>query len=156
MSKFSFLLLVLIPMHLIGQAKDPFALYVEKTKDWYPSIFQLYIQQYADIHVNRYLIDAQDIESIKFAIGQFKHTETSNIDKAIDAVSHGKKVFFFIGNYAWGGLEQGTVYSGSWQRQMPLCSGFYLFRKKCFQKEGLNYHCGKKTKAHKVIFYIMS
>ena len=152
------ILLVLVPFdngegH--SQTPDPFELYVEKTDEWYPSIFQLYIKQYAGIRVNRYLIDPHDIESIKFALSQFKHKETDDFDEAITAVAYDKKVFFFIGTYAWGGLEKGTVFSGSWQRQMPLCSGFYLSQKKCFQNQGINYHCGKKDKARKVTFFIM-
>ncbi len=136
-------------------AQDPFQLYIEKDADWYPSIFQIYIEQYADIKVNRYLIDEQNSETIKLALEQFDYKETEDFDEAINEVQHGKKVFFFIENFVWGGLEMGTTYSGSWQRQMPMCSGFYLYQKKCFQNEGINYHCGKKDNAHKVTFLIM-
>ncbi len=139
-----------------SQSKDPFELYISKTVDWYPAIFQLYIKQYANLHVNKYLIDGQDISSIEMALEDFKHTTTNNFDEAIYAVQHGKKVFFFIESYVWGGLEQGTIFSGSWNRQMPLCSGFYVYKKKCFQNQGINYHCGKKEKAHKVTFLIMN
>lgn len=135
--------------------QDAFSLYVEKDVDWYPSIFELYIKNYANLDVNKYLIDGQDITSIKFALGEFKHIETEDINEALSAAQEGKKVFFFIENWVWGGLEQGSTFSGSWQQQMPMVSGFYVYKKKCFQNEGLNYHCGKKENAHKTVFYIM-
>lgn len=149
-------LLLLISQNLIAQTKSPFELYLEKDESWYPSIFQLYIKQYAGIKVNRYLIDAQDISSIENTISQFPHKETKDIDEAMRAVQTGKKVFFFVENYVWGGLELGSTYSGSWQRLMPLCSGFYLFKKKCFQNQGLNYQCGKPEKGHEILFFIMN
>jgi len=138
------------------KSQDAFSLYIDKDIDWYPSVFQLYIEQYSGLHVNKYLIDGQSTESIKLALSQFNYTETNDFDQAIDAVQHGKKVFFFIETWVWGGLEMGTVFSGSWQRQMPLCSGFYIYKKKCFQNEGINYHCGTKDKANPVVFYIMN
>lgn len=141
---------------LYSQSKDSFELYIEKDADWYPSIFQLYIQEYSNLRVNKYLIDGQDTESIKMALEQFKYKETNNFDAAISAVQRGKKVFFFVETYVWGGLEMGTTFSGSWNRQMPLCSGFYVYKKKCFQNQGINYHCGKKDKAHLVTFMIMN
>ncbi len=155
MKKLSIVFLLFFALQSFAQTADPFELYVEKDVDWYPSIFQLYIEQYSGIHVNKYLISPQDIESIKMALEQFNYKETEDFDEAIKAVQSGKKVFFFIETYVWGGLEPGTTFSGSWQRQMPMCSGFYIYKKKCFQNEGINYHCGKKENAHKVTFLIM-
>lgn len=151
-----FAITTLFSLDMNSQSKDPFELYIAHNIDWYPSIFQLYIEQYSNIHVNRFLIDAQDNSSIEYALEEFKNTKTSDFDVAIDAVQHGKKVFFFIGNYVWGGLEQGTTFSGSWNRQMPLCSGFYLYKKKCFQNQGLNYHCGAKNNSNPITFLIMN
>lgn len=139
----------------VNAQQDPFALYVEKDADWYPSIFELYIKQYADIDVNKYLIEAQSTESIKFALEEFDHITTEDISEALMAAQYGKKVFFFVETWVWGGLEVGSVYSGSWQQQMPMCSGFYVHQKKCFQNQGLNYHCGKKDNAHKTTFIII-
>lgn len=136
-------------------AQDPFQIYIEKDIDWYPSIFQEYIEQYSGLKVNKYLIDNQNSESIKLALMQFDYKETTDFDEAIDAVQHGNKVFFFIETWVWGGLEMGTTFSGSWQRQMPMCSGFYLYQKKCFQNQGINYHCGKADNASEVVFLIM-
>ncbi len=139
-----------------AQNASPFELYVQKSEDWYPAIYQLYIKQYTGINVNQYLIDAKNIESIKLAIAdKMNYKETSNIDEAMQAVQRGKKVFFFIDSYVWGGLEPGSTYSGSWQRQMPMCSGFYIYKKKCFQNEGINYHCGKKGQDYPITFYII-
>ncbi len=136
-------------------SQDPFEMYIEKNKDWYPSIFQLYIEQYAGVEVNKYLIDSDNTESIKLALKQNNHKTTTDLDEAINAVQHGKKVFFFIETWVWGGLELGTTFSGSWQRQMPMCSGFYLHKKKCFQNQGINYHCGKKENSHDFCFIIL-
>ncbi|MBN2664125.1 MAG: hypothetical protein JXR68_10790 [Bacteroidales bacterium] len=147
---------ILFFMIITTFAQDPFQLYVEKDTDWYPTIFQKYIEQYAGIKVNKYLIDENNTETIKIAIEQFDYTETKDFDQAIDAVQHGQKVFFFIETWVWGGLELGTVFSGSWQRQMPMCSGFYIHQKKCFQNQGINYHCGKKDNAHEVVFIIVN
>ncbi len=153
MKTFSILICLIIPIKLFSQ--DPFELYIEKETDWYPSIFELYIKQYSDLDINRYLIDGQNITTIQYALEDFKHIKTEDVTEALDAVQSGKKVFFFIESFVWGGLEQGSVFSGSWQMFMPLCSGFYIYKKKCFQKEGLNYHCGKKENAYTVTFYIM-
>lgn len=140
----------------IAQSSSPFELYVEKDEGWYPSIYQMYIKQYSGIEVNRGIIDAKNIESIKLAIAnKMNYKETSNIDEAMKAVQNGKKVFFFIDSYVWGGLEPGSTYSGSWKRLMPMCSGFYIYKKKCFQNEGINYHCGKKGHDHPMTFYII-
>lgn len=136
-------------------SQDPFALYIEKEIDWYPTIFQAYIEQYSGIEVNKYLIDGNNTETIKIALEQFDYTETKDFDIAIDAVQHGKKVFFFIETWVWGGLELGTTFSGNWQRQMPMCSGFYIHQKKCFQNQGINYHCGSKDDADEIEFIIM-
>jgi hypothetical protein len=148
-------LLVLNICGFSQQDKDPFALYLEKDIDWYPSIFEIFIEQNAYVNVNKALIDKQDITTIENVLRDFKHIETTDFTVALSASQSGKKVFFFIGNFVWGKLEQGSIYSGSWQQQMPLCSGFYVHKKKCFQNEGINYHCGTKDKATPTNFIII-
>lgn len=153
--KFLYTLFFVFAFLFSNAQQDPFALYVEKDVDWYPSIFELYIKQYADLDVNKYLIDGQDVNSVMLALDDYKHKTTEDVSEALQAAQYGKKVFFFIETWVWGGLEMGSTYSGSWEQQMPMCSGFYVYKKKCFQNEGLNYHCGKKENASKTVFVII-
>lgn len=143
---------ILIGVSLNAQ-QDPFGLYVEKNEDWYPVIFEVYIKQYAGINVNKLLIDGQQIGSIISELKKFKPAQTKNITEAMTAAQYGKKVFFFIENWSWGSLEARSTYSVNWEQQMPMCSGFYVSKKKCFQHEGLNYHCRKKNESE-IIFLI--
>ena len=148
--------ILLIISSLTSLAQDPFVLYGQKDDGWNPAIFELYIKQYSGIDVDKIMIEPKDLNSIKDVLKDFSHTETEDLDEAIDAVERGKKVFFFIETYVWGGLNSGTVSSGSWGRKMPLCSGFYVYEAdKCFEDEGINYHCGKKETARKTVFLIM-
>lgn len=139
---------------LLSNAQDPFESYVNNDAAWYPSIFQLYIQQYCGLHVNKYMIDATDLTSIEDLLEPNSSQKTTDINEAVNSVAEGKKVFFFIDNSVWGTVDAGTLYSGSWQKQMPLCSGFYISKKRCFQKEGLNFHI-KVEDNHLLVFYIM-
>jgi len=151
-----FLVILLVISSLTSCAQDPFVLYSQKDDSWNPAIFELYIKQYSGIDVDKILIEPKDLNSIKEVLKDFSYTETEDLDQAIDAVARGKKVFFFIETYVWGGLNSGTVQSGSWGREMPICSGFYIYEEdKCFQNEGINYHCGKKDQARKTVFFIM-
>lgn len=149
-------LLILGSLYL--SAQNPFEMYPQKDASWQPAIFELYISQYANIDVDKIMIEPKDVNSIKFALqleDSYEFYETEDIDEAMYAVANGKKVFFFIETYVWGGLNSGTVRSGSWGRDMPLCSGFYVYEQKCFQNEGINYHCGKKDDARKTVFMIL-
>ena len=128
----------------ILQAQNPFKLYKEKDKTWRASIFALYAKQYADIQISQTMIDYYDLTTIQDELSEYDNTTTTDVTKAVNAVANGQKVFFFIENAVWGGLETGIEFSGSWQINMPKCSGFYPTSDKCFQNEGLNYHCGKK------------
>lgn len=136
--------------------KTAFDLYKTATNDWKPSIFTKYIKDYADIDVDAILLNHYEMSAIEEEIKYHDHKYTEDFDEVIEAVDKGKKVFFFIENYVWGGVEEGTTFSGSWQRKMPMVSGFYLHNNKCFQNEGINYHCGKKSKAHETRFYIIN
>ena len=151
------LIIILLLFVFFGSsyAQDPFELYEEKDKSWNASIYELYIKQYAGIDVDKVMIDATDLTSIIFLLEEFPHETTTDINLAINAVDEGEKVFFFVETYVWGGLNTGSVKSGSWQMDMPLCSGFYIYEKKCFQNEGINFHCGKKETAREVTYVIM-
>ncbi len=150
-------LTVILILLLVGNSfgQDPFELYKQKDKTWRASIFELYAEQYADIDISKEMIDLWDLSTIEEEIKIYPHEETEDFDKAMQAIVNGNKVFFFIDNYVWGGLVEGSVMSGSWQRKMPLCSGFYPTQEKCFQNEGINYHCGKKEKSHPTHFIII-
>ena len=151
-----FIIVLFIITSLTSYAQDPFVLYGQKDESWNPAIFELYIKQYSGIDVDKIMIEPKESNSIKDILKDFSHIETEDLDQAMDAVAQGKKVFFFIETYVWGGLLPGTVNSGSWAREMPLCSGFYVYEEdKCFQNEGINYHCGKKDQARKTVFLIM-
>jgi len=145
----------LVILNLSLAAQDPFILFTEKDQTWQASVFELYALQYAGIDISKDMIDLNDISTIEEEIKIYPHETTEEIDEAVKASASGKKVFFFIENYVWGGLEEGTLVSGSWEKNMPLCSGFYPGSGKCFKNEGLNYHCGKKETSFKTRFVIM-
>ena len=156
MKKITFFTFIFLAVYSItALAQDPFEYYMQKDESWQPTIFELYIKQYAEINVDKDLMEPRDLRSVKFVLEEFSHTETESLDEAVNAIDEGKKVFFFIETYVWGGLNTGTVKSGSWQMDMPLCSGFYIYEQKCFENEGLNFHCGKKENAKKIVFFIM-
>mgnify|MGYP000948453114 CR=1 FL=1 len=121
-------------------SQNPFELYVEKDESWYPTIFKLYIQQYANIEVNKYLLEENDLSSIKNELNDYTEKITKDINNAIEYKNNGYKVFFFVDNLLWGGIDDGTIYSGQWLKLMPQGSGFYIYKKRCFQNEGLNFH----------------
>lgn len=156
-TKISLAIILLFFMLTNLKAQDPFKLYKERDKSWNGAIFQIYIKQYAGIDVNKTMLEGGTTSDIENELIDNSGTLTTDMDKAIEAVINGKKVFFFIENAVFGGLERGTTFSGSWQKKFPLCSGFYIWNdSKCFQNEGLNYHCGKKDKAHEVRYVIMN
>lgn len=139
------------------KAQDPFQMYKEKDLTWKGAIYKMYIKQYAGIDVNQVMLDGGTAADIKSELIDNSGELTEDMDKAISAQASGKKVFFFIENAVWGGLETGTTFSGSWQKKFPMVSGFYLWTaNKCFQNEGLNYHSGTKEKNHKVEFIIIN
>ncbi len=155
-TKILFSIILLIISSLTIFAQDPFELYLDKDDSWNPAIFELYIKKHSGIDVDKIMIEPHDINSIKDVLRDFSYKETENIDEAIKAVDAGNSVFFFIETYVWGGLNSGSVRSGSWDRDMPLCSGFYVHKEdKCFKDEGINYHCGKKENAKTIVFFIM-
>ena len=147
MKNLFFLIVVLFVAITCTNAQDPFQLYPEKESSSQPSIFHLYIKQYADVSVVKIMLDPLSLSSIENELKELSHSETTDLDEAMAAVANGEKVFFFIETYVWGNLETETVHSASWDRAMPLCSGFYIYKQECFQNEGLNYHCGKKENA---------
>jgi hypothetical protein len=131
-----------------------FERYKVSKNDDKPKIFVQYIHDYSGKESTPSVIFYDDITSIEEElVDSSEYTE--NIDKAIDAIDKGCKVFFFVDTYLWGGLENGTVTSGSWQREFPFCSGFYLFSNKSFEHQGLNFHIGTKDKKPRIRFYIM-
>jgi hypothetical protein len=130
-------------------------MYVEKDLSWKASILKTYINQYAGIEVNQEMLTDCGTWEILTELKEYPSEETEDIDIAISAAISGKKVFFFIENAVFGNLTQGTVMSGSWKRTFPICNGFYLWKQKAFQNEGLNYHCGTKEKNHPVKYLIM-
>jgi hypothetical protein len=135
-------------------SQTSFELYLEKEDNWLPAVYELYIKEYADIDVDKVLIEEKSLASIYEVLLYEGPTETNSLEDAIEAVENGKKVFFFVETYVWGGLESGTVFSGSWQKSFPLCSGFYIYERKSFQNEGLNYHSGTKDNAYETKFLI--
>jgi len=140
-----------------AQTQDPFKLYKERDKSWNAAIFKTYIKEYANITVNQVMLEGGSLEDIKTELIESSGKLTQSLEEAIEARAKGKKVFFFIENAVWGGLESGTTFSGSWQKKFPMCSGFYIWdESKCFKNEGLNYHSGKKEKNNKVEFIIIN
>jgi len=150
---FSLIFLLLPQTNLLAQ--NPFELYSEKDASWRSSIYQLYIQQFADVKVGKVMIEGGDLTTIEDELIEKGGEKSQSMDEAISATEQGLKVFFFIENSVWGGIEQGTTRSGSWGIDFPYCSGFYVWRQKSFNNEGLNFHCGKKDKAHEVRYIIM-
>jgi len=139
------------------KAQDPFQMYKEKDLSWKGAIFKNYIKQYAGIDVSQVMLEGGTNIDLKSELLDNNGEITEDMEKAITAKASGKKVFFFIENAVWGGLEDGTTFSGSWQKKFPMVSGFYLWTEnKCFQNEGLNYHSGTKEKSHKVEFIIIN
>lgn len=134
--------------------QNPFELYLEKDESWYPTIFKLYIQQYANIKINKYLLEKNDLSSIKNELKDYTEKTTNEIKEAINYKNDGYKVFFFVDNLLWGGIEDGTIYSGQWDNLMPQGSGFYIYKKRCFQNEGLNFHIRPKDSIE-LVFYII-
>ena len=135
-------------------SQTSFELYLEKEDNWLPAIYELYIKEYADIDVDKILIEEKSLASIYEVLLYEGPKETTDLDEAMTAVSEGKSVFFFVESYVWGGLDDGTTFSGSWQKNFPLCSGFYIYERKSFQNEGLNYHSGTKDNAYETKFLI--
>jgi|GEM_PF-2686908 hypothetical protein len=138
------------------QAQDPFKMYLEKDLTWKASILKTYIKAYAGVDVNQTMLEEGGTWEILSELKEFPSTETADIDSAMNAAENGKKVFFFIENAVFGNLTSETTFSGSWQRKFPMCDGFYLWKQKSFQNEGLNYHAGTKEKNHPVKFLIMN
>jgi hypothetical protein len=131
-----------------------FEKYKVSSNDDKSKIFVQYIKDYSGKESTPSVIFYDDISSIEEElVDSAEYTE--NIDKAIEAIDNGGKVFFFVDTYLWGGLESGTVTSGSWQRDFPYCSGFYLLSNKTFEHQGLNFHIGAKDKKPRIRFYIM-
>jgi hypothetical protein len=139
------------------KAQEPFKLFIEKDKSWNASIFEIYIKQYCGADVNKTMLENAGTIDIQNELIDNGGKLTTDVDEAINAFAGGKKVFFFVENAVFGNLETGTIMSGSWQRKFPMVSGFYIWdENKCFQNEGLNYHCGKKDNAHETRFVIMN
>jgi len=135
-------------------AQTSFELYAQKDDTWLPAIYELYIKEYSGIDVDKLLIDQKSLSSIYETLLYEGPTETTSVEEAVKAMGNGSKVFFFVETYVWGGLSTETTYSGSWLMNFPKCSGFYIYEKKSFIDEGLNYHCGTKDNAHEVKFLI--
>jgi len=156
LTKFLMLVFILLLGYQVNAQQNAFEMYATATNDWKAAIFTKYIKDYANIDVDALLISYYDISTIEEELKFYNPKILENdFEAAAEAVNSGKKVFFFIDKYVWGGLETGSTFSGSWQLKMPMCSGFYPSENKCFQNEGINYHCGKKESAHPVRFYIM-
>ena len=151
-----FLFFVLIFAIISVKAQDPFKMYTEKDLTWKASILKTYIKQYAGVDVNQTMLEEGGTWEILSELKEFPSAETADIDSAMNAAASGKKVFFFIENAVFGNLNTGTNFSGSWNRNYPLCDGFYLWKQKSFQNEGLNYHSGTKEKSHPVKYLIMN
>lgn len=151
-SIFLVIIIFIIMPNLFSQTS--FELYEEKDDTWLPAIYELYIKEYAGIDVDKILIEEKDLNSIYEVLLYEGPTETTSLEEAIEAIDDGGKVFFFVESYVWGGLESGTTFSGSWQKSFPYCSGFYIYQRKSFQNEGLNYHAGTKDNAYETKFLI--
>jgi len=118
-----------------------------------PKIFADFISQTTGYQASAAVIYADDITTIEDEIVE-QSIRCFSLDSAMSAIEEGNKVLFFIDTYVWGRLEEGTTKSTSWDRYFPYSSGFYLFKSKSFQNEGLNFHCGTKEKNNNFRFYI--
>jgi hypothetical protein len=152
----SLLIIIGLTLSIATQAQDPFKMYMDKDLTWKASILKTYIKQYANVDVNQEMLTDGGTWEIMSELKEFPSKETADTDSAMNAVNSGKKVFFFIENAVFGNLNTGTTFSGSWNRNFPLCDGFYLWTQKSFRNEGLNYHCGTKDKSHPVKYLIMN